>query len=459
MRKTLRYLQAWLANPSTRKPLVLRGARQVGKTWMVRELARIANKQLIELNFEKYIKWRDLFSSNNPKEILLNLESELNITINPEESLLFLDEIQAAPELLAKLRWFYEDMPSLPVIAAGSLLEFTLAEHEFSMPVGRITYLHAEPLSFEEFLVAQGQIKLYEFLGSWQWSQTIPASLHEKLMDYVKEYIFVGGMPEAVYRWQASRSLADIEQIHHSLLTTYRDDFAKYSKKISTARLDEILMTIPKLLGEKFVFSRVNKEISAGILKQALQLLNMARVCHKVYATHGNGIPLGAEIKEGFLKVILLDVGLASSLLDTKLHQLKQLDAISLVNQGGISEQIVGQLLRTLEPIYKEPQLYYWLREHKSANAEIDYLIQLHGKIVPIKVKSGSTGSLKSLHQFMHAKQLSRAIRINADLPSVVNVSVKIHSGESVCYELLSIPFYLIGQLDRALRKSDHFEE
>lgn len=452
MRKALLHLKNWISSHN-RKPIVLRGARQVGKTWMVRELARLSSKQLIELNFEKQIGWRDLFSSNDPKEILVNLESAFNMTILPQNSLLFLDEIQAAPELLAKLRWFYEDMPELPVVAAGSLLEFTLSDHTFSMPVGRIGYLHVEPLSFEEFLLAQEQIKLYEFITAWQWTKPIPQTIHEKLMGYVKDYMMIGGMPEAVMNWQQNRSLTLIEQIHHNLLSTYRDDFAKYSKKIPTERLDEILMTIPKLLGEKFIFSRANPHVTTEILKKALQLLCMARICHKTYAVQGNGVPLGAEIKNNYFKVIFLDVGLASSFLNIKLHQLKQLDLVSLVNQGGIAEQLVGQLLRTLEPEYKEPSLYYWLREEKNSNAEIDYIIQHNQLIMPIEVKSGSTGSLKSLHQFMHIKKLSQAVRINADLPSSVAVDVKIHSGETVCYQLLSLPFYLTGQLHRLLNE------
>jgi len=454
MRKALAYLSTWL-DSSHRKPVVIRGARQVGKTWMVRQLAQITGKQLIELNFEKRLAWRDLFTSNDPKEIIINLESELNITIDPENSLLFLDEIQAAPELLSKLRWFFEDMPGLPVVAAGSLLEFTLAEHSFSMPVGRISYLHVEPFSFEEFLVAQGYLKLHEFLLSWQWDKPIPATIHAKLMGYMKEYMMVGGMPEAVVSWQEQRSLEVISQIHHALLATYRDDFAKYPGRISQERLDEILMTVPKLLGEKFMFSRANKQVSSESLKKALQLLCMARVCHKVFATHGNGVPLGADIKDKFIKAIFLDVGLVSSLLDIKLHQIKQWDDLTLVNKGGLSEQVVGQLLKTLEPGYKEPHLYYWLREQKGSSAEIDYLLQHEGRIIPIEVKSGSTGSLKSLHYFMHLKGLTQAVRINADRPSSVVVHAKIHSGEAVQYQLLSIPFYLIGQLHRLLDNID----
>lgn len=216
MRKALAYLSAWI-DSSHRKPVVIHGARQVGKTWMVRQLADISGKQLVELNFEKRLALRDLFTSNDPKEIIINLESELNITIDPENSLLFLDEIQAAPELLSKLRWFFEDMPDLPVVAAGSLLEFTLAEHSFSMPVGRITYLHVEPFSFEEFLVAQGYVKLHEFLLSWEWNKPIPTTIHLKLMGYMKEYMMIGGMPEAVQYQLLSIPCYLIGQLHRLL--------------------------------------------------------------------------------------------------------------------------------------------------------------------------------------------------------------------------------------------------
>lgn len=450
MRKPLTYLITWM-NSNTRKPIVIRGARQVGKTWLVRQLAQVTGKQLVEVNFEKRLAWRNLFTSNSPKEILLNLESEFNITIDPVNSLLFLDEVQAAPELLSKLRWFFEEMPNLAVVAAGSLLEFTLAEHEFSMPVGRISYLHVEPFSFEEFLLEQGRVKLHEFLLSWQWHQDIATPIHEQLMGYIKEYMMIGGMPEAVVSWRDHQSLNAIAQIHDSLLATYRNDFAKYSGRILTERLDETLLAVPKLLSEKFVFSRINQEVSSETLKKALRLLCMARICHKVNAVHGNGVPLGAEIKDKYFKTIFLDVGLVSSLLDLKLHQIKQLDSLNLVNKGGLAEQIVGQLLRTVEPDYKEPHLYYWLREQKGSSAEIDYLLQHEGSIVPIEVKSGSTGSLKSLHYFMHVKGLSQAVRINAEPPSYVTVNTKIYSGETVSYQLLSLPFYLLGQLHRLL--------
>ncbi|NCT56653.1 MAG: ATP-binding protein [Legionella sp.] len=444
------YLKTWLTSLD-RRPLIIRGARQVGKTWLVRHFAEQSGKRLIELNFEKNPEHASLFASNDPQQILLNLSALTLQPIEPQESLLFLDEIQAIPELLSKLRWFAEDLPALSVIAAGSLLEFVLAEHIFSMPVGRITYLYLEPLSFEEYLLAHQQEGLLNYLVSFDGSTDIPIAIHEKLTLLFKEYCLVGGLPRAVSSWVAERSLSRVYQIHHDLLGTYRDDFAKYRGRIAIERLEEIFMTTPKMLGRKFVFSHVNREVQSAAVKQGLDLLEKARICHRVRSTSANGIPLGAEVRARYFKEIFLDVGLCATLLGLNLNQLNAIDDITLINQGGMAEQVVGQLLRTIEPPYVQPSLYCWEREEPRSNAEVDYIIQHGCNIIPIEVKAGSTGSLKSLHYFMHVKGLKQAVRINADHPSVVVVDTKIHTGEVVKYQLLSFPFYLIGQLHRLL--------
>jgi uncharacterized protein len=449
-RKALNYLQSWLKS-SDRNPMVIRGARQVGKTWTVRELAKQSKKQLVELNFEKYREYQSLFNSNDPAVIIRHIESHLEITIDPQQAILFLDEIQVVPELLSKLRWFAEDMSFLPVIAAGSLLDFVLDDHEFSMPVGRITYLHMEPLSFEEFLAINKRVKLLEYINHFSLSDIMPLAIHEKLLSLFKMYLIIGGMPAAVYAWRADPSINKINRIHHDLITAYRDDFAKYSGKIANSVLDDVLMSIPGMLGNKFIYSRVDKTLKSDTLKSALTLLVQARLCTKVTATAANGIPLAAEKNDKFFKVIALDVGLVSAMLGLKLNKIDVLEDINLVNNGGISEQAAGQLLRCIEPIYRDPELYYWQREAKSANAEVDYLLQHNGTIIPIEVKSGSTGSLKSLHHFMYVKKKSHALRINSDLPNQCEVNVKLHNQENVSYQLASIPFYLIEQLPRLM--------
>ena len=429
-------MKSWLRS-THRKPLVIRGARQVGKTWLVRHFAQQHKLRLVELNFEKNPKLAAFFNTNEPKQIVQNLESYLVTDIKPQECLLFWDEIQAVPELLAKLRWFAEEMPDLPVIAAGSLLEFVLEEHTFSMPVGRISYMYMEPLSFEEFLIASGYDKLVQYLEAFEWGTVIPEPLHEKLMMLFKEYVYIGGMPAAVSDWLEHRSLSLLSQVHRDLITTYRDDFSKYNGRIDKTRLDEVMTSIPRFLGEKFIYSKVNPDIKSAQIKPALDLLCQARVCHRVTSAHANGIPLGAEVDKRCFKTIFLDVGLCSAMLDLKMDQITSLSDLTMINKGGIAEQVVGQLLRTINQPYIEPELYYWLREGKGS-AEIDYVIQHGTRIIPIEVKSGTTGTLRSLHLFMDLKEIKTAFRIYSGQP---------HSSET----LYSIPFYLTGQIHRLI--------
>lgn len=445
------YLTQWL-NSNTRKPLVIRGARQVGKTWLIRDLARSQQRRLIEFNFEKRPNLETLFSSNDPKEILANITASMGQKIEPASAILFLDEIQVAPRLLEKLRWFAEDMPELPVLAAGSLLDFTLAKHEFSMPVGRICYMYLEPLSFEEFLDALGQNELRNYLHNYDLNLKIPEAIHTQLMKFIKEYLVVGGMPAAVSSWASQSDPAAVNQIHFDLLTTYRDDFAKYSGRLTIERLEEIMGSVPRQLGNKFVYRNANFEISTPPLKQALDLLCKARVCHRIVATAANGLPLDAETDEKYLKIIMSDCGLCNVSLGLSWHQLIGLSELSMINNGGMAEQLVGQLLRTIFPAYIPPSLYYWERKKKDAAAEIDYIIQHENQVIPIEVKAGSTGTLKSLQQFMLEKKKTMAVRINSDFPSLYTVNIKDSIGTNIEYKLLSIPFYLVGQLHRLLK-------
>lgn len=453
-RMALTYLtKEWLPSVE-RKPLIIRGARQVGKTWLIRQLARQSGKTLIEINFEKSPQAASLFASNDPPQILMNLSTFLNKKIEISECLLFLDEIQASPEILAKLRWFYEESPQLPVVSAGSLLEFVFEDHTFSIPVGRISYLHLEPLSFEEFLLARDQGLLYEYLQNFQFKDNseIPKALHEQCLSLFKEYILIGGMPAVVSSWIKEQSIPRVHQIQNDLLATYRDDFAKYGGRISLDKLDEIMMSVPKRLGQKYVYSKVNPSINGQTVKQVLSLFNKARICHRVSGCSANGVPLLSETKEKYFKEVFLDTGLCSTALGLNYAQIQSMDELNVINNGAIAEQAVGQLLRTIFPFYVEPTLYYWQRDAEGSNAEIDYVIQHGEQIIPIEVKAGGTGSLKSLHLFMELKKKNLAIRINSDVPTKTNVNVKGRAGE-VTYPLLSIPFYLVGQIHRLLEE------
>ncbi len=449
-RTSISFLLQWL-NAKDRKPLILRGARQVGKTWLVRHFAESQGLNLIEINFEKPGSPKEPFAMGEPKKIVRGLEDLLGISIDPKKSLLFLDEIQALPSLYPKLRWFAEDMPELAVIATGSLLEFALKKHEMSMPVGRVNFMYLEPFSFEEFLLGLDKGHLVRHLKSFTWQDEMPQFIHEELIKFFKEYIMVGGMPAAITNWVALKSINEIGRIHANLIDTYKADMYKYSGRIDPERLEEVLAAVPRLLGEKFVYAQVNKTIQAASIKQALSLLCLARVCHKVQATSANGLPLGAETNDRFQKVILLDVGLCSSYLNLSYTQLMSTEEIDLINKGGIAEQVTGQLLRTIEPLYKDPSLYYWIRSDKKSNAEIDYVIQHRGSIIPIEVKAGTTGTMKSLHLFMNQQNLTLAVRLNSQRPRKVLVEVKDSLGNPTKYELRSLPLYLTGELPRLL--------
>lgn len=445
-------LDKWLVN-SNRKPMVIRGARQVGKTWLVRDLAIRHKLQLIELNFERLPGLADLFSENDPAEVLRNIEAELGTSIELDSSLLFLDEIQVAPHVFSKLRWFCEDMPQLPVIAAGSLLDFELSKYQFSMPVGRITYFHLEQLSFFEFLTATGNQALSKKLLSISPETGLPESLHDKCLGLYHDYCLVGGMPEVVQDWIDSRNLKSCIKIQQDLLATYRDDFHKYGGDMEAGLLNRILLSVSEQLGNKFVYSRVDSAKASVKIKNALTTLCQARVCTKVLHTAGNGLPLGAESNDKFFKAIMVDIGLVSVQMGLSSIGRGEAKNITFANKGGLAEQFVGQQLRTAQSPLAEPRLFYW-QTTGGRQAEIDYIIQHGNRIVPIEVKSGATGSMKSLHQFMAQKGLDFAVRCNIHQPSLESINVKTTLGQPVSYRLLSIPLYLTERLDGLIEQS-----
>lgn len=443
-------LKIWV-QASDRKPLVIRGARQVGKTWLVRQLAHWAELQLIEFNFEDRKQDATLFRTNDPHITLREIGASRTISIDPQKSLLFLDEIQAAPELLAKLRWFAEKMPELAVIATGSLLDFALETHTFSMPVGRIGYLYLEPLSFEEFLVAKQKNGLFDYLKNYSITDHVPEAIHEQLMSLYKEYLIIGGLPSAVSSWVREQSLVKVSTIHHDLISNYRDDFGKYRGRLSIERLDDVIISVPKQLAQKFTYQQANPNVHSTQLKQALTLLNKARISHQIISSHANGVPLAAESNDKYFKEIFIDVGLCCAQLGLTLDAIQTIDDLNLVNKGGIAEQSAGQILRTVFPYYIDPSLFCWMRAMPGSSAEIDYVLQHNDRVIPIEIKAGTTGSLKSLHYFMEQKKLNMAVRINSDYPSEVQVDLKTTTGNIVKYKLLTLPFYLLGQIHRLI--------
>ena len=447
-RKEISYLQDW-AEQSQRKPIVVRGARQVGKSTLVREFTKKSDFSLVEINFERNPEYRRAFASRDPAEILATLNLMTGKTITAGETLLFLDEIQAAPEALAALRYFHEEKPDLHVVAAGSLLEFTLADAQFSMPVGRVEYLHLGPMQFEDFLEAMGQPQMASHLRSFSLAdirnRMLPGPVHEKYLALLRQYWIVGGLPEAIASYVTSGDFSQASRVQHSIVATYRDDFNKYSHGSLKGLVQSVFDKLPVMVGRKFKYSLVSRDHRSAALARALDQLCMAGVAHRVHHSSANGVPLGSEINERYFKAVYLDVGLLCAALHLNVLDLRAED-LTLVNNGAIAEQFIGQHLLYGQPHYETPALYYWVREAKSAAAEIDYLLSSGQQVVPIEIKAGTTGSLKSLHQFLKEKQRTFGLRFDAGEPSMLLGSTSLTDGSIISFELLSLPLYLVGQ-------------
>lgn len=446
------HLTTW-KDRGDRKPLVVRGARQVGKSYLIRAFARECFATLVEINFERQPELAELFSSNDPVRIVQLLELQFEVAIEPGRTLLFLDEIQAAGSVLATLRYFYEEKPDLHIVAAGSLLEFVLSDHRFSMPVGRIEYLHLGPMTFEEYLLATDHGSLLDFLRSYSLDIEIPMPLHAKLMQHVRLYSILGGMPAAIATYLQSQSLRDVDAVHQSILATFQDDFGKYGPRVDHQRLRRVFNALPLEVGRRFKYVRVDREARAATIASALNQLCEARLAHKVYHSAASGLPLGAQIRETVFKVICLDLGLMASACGLSLPAIESMDDLNLVNQGALSEQFVGQHLLYAQPLYRTPELYYWARQESNSSAEIDYVLSLSSRIVPVEVKSGKSGRLKSLQLFADQKDCELALRLNSDQPSLTDAAIAYPGARRASYRLLSLPFYLVQQVGRIVEE------
>jgi len=449
-RTALKYLLNW-KNSSKRKPLIIRGARQVGKTQLVKNFSS-EFRQYIEINFDETPEKGDFFKNNTVQETIKLIEVDCGFKIVKGEALLFLDEIQAVSEVLPMLRYFYEKIPDLHVIAAGSLLEFLLADHEFSMPVGRIEYYFLGPLSFDEFLKNSNETLLLEYLHSFNFSKPIPESIHQKTINYLKTFFIIGGMPEAVDTWLKTDDFIQTQKIHASILQTYDDDFGKYRKRMNPEFLRTTLKRMPSLVGAKVRYSNIDRHIAPSALNAAIKALAKARIITQIFHSSGNGIPLGAQINYKKFKPLLVDIGIYSFSLSLKLTDIHRDENIIMINKGALSEQFVGQELLHTIPAFIKPELFYWHREKKGSAAEIDYLCQKGQTIVPIEVKAGRTGSLRSLHTFTASKKSKIGVRFNLDTPSIVNVDTQINNIGRAEYKLISLPLYLTGQISRILK-------
>ncbi len=427
---------------------------------MVRAFAEENNLVLCEINLEKHPHLDEVFRTYDIRKINLEIEAIAGVSPEKKGHLLFLDEIQSTPHALAALRYYYEEYPHLPVVATGSLLEFALSKANFSMPVGRVVYYHMFPLSFREFIHAVSP-DLLKYLDQIHWKTEIPLSAHLKLLEKQREYLFVGGMPEAVSVYKESRSITEVTEVHRSIIDTYREDFHKYASQKDLLRLQKVFSQIPHRLTQKTKYSHYDSDARTSEIKHVIDLLTKARVCFPVVRSHCNGIPLSAEADEKSFKLLFLDVGLASHVLGLKWNSIQELTESELVNEGGLAEQFIGQHLLNLGEGKQTPELHYWLREGKANNAEVDYVIARSSKVYPVEVKAGKSGSLKSLHQYLLQKKSKLAFRFDLNQPSrqELESSIRVSGTQKkmvkVAYSLISLPLYAVEEINRICEQID----
>lgn len=386
-------LDEW-ASSSRRKPLIVRGARQVGKTYSIRELGRRRFANTFTVDLERNREWHQVFDGNlDARQILANLEVLAGARIEPGQTLLFLDEIQACPRALTALRYFFEEAPDLHVVAAGSLLEFALGD--FPVPVGRVQFLEMHPMTFQETLRAAGNDAAADVVGSPP--APLSEAMHRFLLSEVRRYCFVGGMPEAVHTYLATGSLHEAFTVQKELCEAFREDFARYAPRSDPRCLDHVFQSVARHVGNRVVYTHLAEGFTGPTAKSAFDLLCKARVVRRIPATDPSGLPLGAGAHPNRFKAILVDVGLWQHISGMKVSAEYQKDDLLAIYRGAMAEQFVGQEMA----VAQGGDLFYWAREARGSSAEVDYLTVLDGAIHGVEVKSGAAGSLRSLHQLL----------------------------------------------------------
>lgn len=422
-----------------RMPLLLRGARQVGKTYIIEKFGKENFEKLVVINFELQPEMIGCFESLDPIEIINAILLVKNEEIIAGKTLLFLDEIQDCPNAIRALRYFKERYPQLHVIGAGSLLEFILNDAEFRMPVGRVQSLYLKPLSFKEFLSGYNEDKLRTYVETIDLTTKVPDLVHEKLLKRLREYMILGGMPAVLNSYYVTEGFNECQQIQTILLNSYRQDFGKYAKRTDHRYLQRLYERIPGLIGDNFKYSKVDGDVKSRDIKAALFMLQNAGITYPVYCTSASGVPLMSFVNEKKFKVLFLDIGLVtrSGKLDAEVLLKKDL---LLANQGMLTEQFVGQELLAYDEPFEESKLYFWTREQPSSTAEVDFVTTVGAHIIPIEVKSGTTGRLKSLRLFMQEKKSSFGVRL---------------SQQSIDYSdgIISLPLYMVGEIKRIIEK------
>ncbi len=428
-------LNQWRQNPK-RKPLVLKGVRQCGKTWLLKEFGEQNYPDVAVFNFEENPSLCSIFEQDlDVKRILLELGVTRGKSIQPEKTLIILDEIQACDKALTSLKYFQENAPEYHIACAGSLLGIALHENQ-SFPVGKVDFLTLYPMSFEEFLIAMDQRMLTGYLASLKPGQNISEPIANQLTGYLRQYFMIGGMPEVVRTWKETQDLREIETVQQSIISSYELDFAKHAPRTEFPKLSAIWASIPQQLSKpnsKFIFSHVKKGWRAKDLENALEWLIRAGLLHKVCMIEKPCIPLSSYADATSFKLYLCDVGLLRKLAGVPAQVIWSSSDIYKEFRGAMTENYV------LNELYKSATdtLYYW----SSGNmAEVDFVLQQGAEIIPIEVKSEKSAKSRSLAEYRKKYNPMYAVRTSM-VPELTNAT------------LLNIPLFMISSLPRWIPK------
>lgn len=431
VRKLESELIAW-KNKENRFPIILRGARQVGKSYLVEKRLAEQFQDCFTVNFEKEPKYRAIFQGSlDPKNILSDLQTLSRRRIVPGKTLLFFDEAQSCPEAILSLRYFYEELPELHLLATGSLLEFAL--EKISVPVGRVEYKYLYPLTFEEFLINSKEEIFLESIKEHQFAKPLSNAVHDRGNELLRLYLALGGMPKVIDEYLRTREDIDIdnlESVQQNLLLTYRDDFTKYAKRASELdSLELVFSRVPHIACETFTFTKISREIRSAQIRNAIDLLAKASVVSKIYKA--SQLPLAAKHDAKRYKLLFLDVGLMQRASGQSIASWLT-EKETYVHSGSVAEQFVGQEILAYSK--RDKMLFYWERANKASSAEVDYLLEIDRALCPVEVKSGKTGRLKSLLSFMqHYPKAKQGLKVSTDNFSLND-------------KIQSVPLYAFGQ-------------
>lgn len=406
-RNLMKSLKEWKNSPY-RKPLILSGARQVGKTWLMKEFGRTEYTSTVYVNFDQDINAAGLFEGSiNPDRIILGLRALSGMEIDPDNTLIIFDEVQEAPRALTSLKYFCEEAPQYSIIAAGSLLGVALHAGT-SFPVGKVDRMHLYPLNFQEFLYAMGEDAAAEILQTKD--QRMITVLREKLSDLLRQYYYVGGMPEAVNYYKDNKEFTGVRQIQKNLLAYYQQDFSKHAEPRLTERLNLVWSSIPAQLAKenrKFIYGQVRQGARAKYFELAIQWLSDCGLIHVIHRVTKPGYPLKAYEDLNAFKIYLLDVGLLGAMADLSSNTIVEGNRIFTEFKGALAEQYV------LQELIAEDHLNPMYYSAENSRMEIDFIVQKGDEVIPIEVKAEENLRAKSLRSYCEKYKPKTAVRFS----------------------------------------------